>query len=178
MSRSYNKLIIRKGDEDHAVSSIIGTILMISITVVIIATVAIEAESYIKNLPPPPPSVSLIILNESGPSGPYYYNITFRSVSSPLNLYDIALQVQGPKGYSDIQLRSNIVEYNESGFNIRYRNIDLYSNYPSFTLLNTSLEIEFKSVNDASGFFIYNINVIDTAINKVIGSGYPVRTLP
>ncbi|MCL4348117.1 MAG: hypothetical protein M1159_03350, partial [Candidatus Thermoplasmatota archaeon] len=89
-----------------------------------------------------------------------------------------ALQVQGPKGYSDIQLRSNIVEYNESGFNIRYRNIDLYSNYPSFTLLNTSLEIEFKSVNDASGFFIYNINVIDTAINKVIGSGYPVRTLP
>ena len=78
-------MIIRKGDEDRAVSSIIGTILMISITVVIIATVAIEAESYIKNLPPPPPSVSLIILNESKPSGPYYYNITFRSVSIPLN---------------------------------------------------------------------------------------------
>ena len=177
MARSYNKLIIRKDSEDRAVSSIIGTILMISITVVIIATVAIEAESYIKNLPPPPPSVSLIILNESQPTG-YYYNITFRSVSNPLNLYDIELQIQGPNGYSDVQLRSNVVEYNESGFNLQYRNVNLYSNFAHFTLLNTSLEIEFKSLNNASSFFIYNINVIDTAINKVIGSGYPERTLP
>ncbi|MHB1493052.1 MAG: type IV pilin [Thermoplasmataceae archaeon] len=176
MSHSFRRAIIRRDGDEKSVSSIIGTILMISITVVLIATVAVYAESYIQNLPPPPPSVTLIVMNESTPSG-YYYNITFRTVSSPINLYDIELQFNGPSGYSNIPLRSGVSNFTEGGFTIQYRNNNLFTTFTDFTKINTSLDIEFKSTNNASSYFFYNVNVIDMAINKVIGSGYPQRTV-
>ncbi|MHB8360728.1 MAG: type IV pilin [Thermoplasmataceae archaeon] len=182
MAYSRYKRIIRIDPEDRGVSSIIGTILMISITVIITIAIGVIAESYVKNLPPPPPRVTLIITNNTVNSGGlnhYHYNITFRTVSSPLRIYIIKLQFQGPNGYIDVNLipcKTNTI-FNQSGLLLEYRDINLYTNFSKATNINTSLDIEVKSQGNASEFF-YNVNVIDTSINAVIGSGYPERNIP
>ena len=102
------KIVIRNDEKkDKAVSAIIGTILIVAITVVLAATLYAVLGGFGGLIGKPTPTASMSISESgTGSSGsPAIYTLTFTSVSANISLKDVILRVtEGSSTFSSAAL--------------------------------------------------------------------------
>ena len=88
------KIVIRDDEKkDKAVSAIIGTILIVAITVVLAATLYAVLGGFSGLIGKPTPTASMTVSSSSVGASGETYTLTFASVSSNLSLSNTALKV-------------------------------------------------------------------------------------
>lgn len=88
------KIVIRDDEKkDKAVSAIIGTILIVAITVVLAATLYAVLGGFSGLIGKPTPSASMTVSSSGVGTASETYTLTFASVSSNLSLSSTALKV-------------------------------------------------------------------------------------
>jgi flagellin-like protein len=93
------KIVIRDDEKkDKAVSAIIGTILIVAITVVLAATLYAVLGGFSGLIGKPTPTASMSISTVGSPSSGGYYELTFTSVSSNISLANTQLKVTTATG--------------------------------------------------------------------------------
>ncbi|MCL4480532.1 MAG: type IV pilin [Candidatus Thermoplasmatota archaeon] len=95
------KIVIRDDEKkDKAVSAIIGTILIVAITVVLAATLyaVLGGFSGLIGKPTPTASMSVSVSGDGTSTAPFNYTLTFTSVSSALVISDVQVKVVSSNG--------------------------------------------------------------------------------
>ena len=94
------KIVIRNNEKkDKAVSAIIGTILIVAITVVLAATLYAVLGGFGGLIGKPTPTASMSVSVSGGTSGsPFNYTLTFTSVSSALVISDVQVKIVNSTG--------------------------------------------------------------------------------
>ena len=94
------KIVIRNDEKkDKAVSAIIGTILIVAITVVLAATLYAVLGGFGGLIGKPTPTASMSVSVAGGTSGsPFNYTLTFTSVSSALIISDVQVKIVSSNG--------------------------------------------------------------------------------
>lgn len=94
------KIVIRNDEKkDKAVSAIIGTILIVAITVVLAATLYAVLGGFGGLIGKPTPTASMSVSVSGGTSGsPFNYTLTFTSVSSALVISDVQVKIVSANG--------------------------------------------------------------------------------
>jgi flagellin-like protein len=90
------KIVIRDDEKkDKAVSAIIGTILIVAITVVLAATLyaVLGGFSGLIGKPTPTASMSVSVSGTGTSASPFNYTLTFTSVSSALVISDVQVKI-------------------------------------------------------------------------------------
>ena len=89
------KIVIRDDEKkDKAVSAIIGTILIVAITVVLAATLYAVLGGFSGLIGKPTPTASMSVSVSGGTSSaPFNYTLTFTSVSSALVISDVQVKI-------------------------------------------------------------------------------------
>lgn len=158
---------------DKAVSPIIGTVLLIAITVTLAASVYTVLGSYFGGLPHPSPTASIKVVNNSSQknsliNGSYTLSVTY--VSNNVSIDDVKVQVtMGNTGVYSFSLLS--VEQAPGGamtvFNGTAGNLTVqYSGASGF--LTSSSSIIFTESNGQS--YISRISLIDVSTDSSMGS--------
>ena len=110
------KIVIRNDEKkDKAVSAIIGTILIVAITVVLAATLYAVLGGFGGLIGKPTPTASMSISESGAGTGSIKYMLTFTSVSTNVSLSDVVVRVVGggstststPLGSSSLSFGSN-----------------------------------------------------------------------
>ena len=93
------KIVIRNDEKkDKAVSAIIGTILIVAITVVLAATLYAVLGGFGGLIGKPTPTASMSVSTVGSPSSGGYYELTFTSVSSNISLVNTQLKITTASG--------------------------------------------------------------------------------
>ena len=93
------KIVIRNDEKkDKAVSAIIGTILVVAITVVLAATLYAVLGGFGGLIGKPTPTASMSVSTVGSPSSGGYYELTFTSVSSNISLVNTQLKITTASG--------------------------------------------------------------------------------
>jgi flagellin-like protein len=94
------KIVIRDDEKkDKAVSAIIGTILIVAITVVLAATLYAVLGGFSGLIGKPTPTASMSVSVSGGTSSaPFNYTLTFTSVSSALVISDVQVKIVDSSG--------------------------------------------------------------------------------
>ena len=103
------KIVIRNDEKkDKAVSAIIGTILIVAITVVLAATLYAVLGGFSGLIGKPTPTASMTVSSSGVGSTQEIYSLTFTSVSTNVSLSDVILRVTiGSNTYSSTPLASS-----------------------------------------------------------------------
>ena len=90
------KIVIRNDEKkDKAVSAIIGTILIVAITVVLAATLYAVLGGFGGLIGKPTPTASMSISESGAGTNSIAYTLTFTSVSTNVSLSDVVVRVVG-----------------------------------------------------------------------------------
>ena len=143
------KIVIRDDEKkDKAVSAIIGTILIVAITVVLAATLYAVLGGFSGLIGKPTPTASMTV----SVTGSTSYNVTFTSVSSNVSLQNTELKLISSSGTTV-----------ESGYNNGfYKNVTGSGGYLTF---NTIIKFNTGSLGPLSSIYL-----IDTQTGGVIAS--------
>ena len=100
------KIVIRDDEKkDKAVSAIIGTILIVAITVVLAATLYAVLGGFSGLIGKPTPTASMSVSSSGVGTNSENYTLTFTSVSTNVSLTDVIVRVTiGPNTYSTTPL--------------------------------------------------------------------------
>lgn len=164
------KRVIRK--EDSAVSPIIGTVLLIAITVTLAASLYTVLGSYFNNLPQSSPTVSLKVINgTSSPgnsvNGSYTLFVTYTSNNVSNDNVEIMLSMNNTDQYTFMlssvgaDVNSTMQIYNGSSGNITAT----YSGTAGYLTPSSSLKITEKNMNA----YISRISLIDKRTDSSMG---------
>jgi flagellin-like protein len=107
------KIVIRNDEKkDKAVSAIIGTILIVAITVVLAATLYAVLGGFGGLIGKPTPTASMTVSSSGVGSASEVYSLTFTSVSTNVSLSDVILRVTiGSNTYSSTPLAGSASSY-------------------------------------------------------------------
>jgi flagellin-like protein len=107
------KIVIRNDEKkDKAVSAIIGTILIVAITVVLAATLYAVLGGFGGLIGKPTPTASMTVSSSGVGGANEIYTLTFTSVSTNVSLSDVILRVTiGSSTYSSTTLASSVSGY-------------------------------------------------------------------
>ena len=107
------KIVIRNDEKkDKAVSAIIGTILIVAITVVLAATLYAVLGGFGGLIGKPTPTASMTVSSSGVGGASEIYTLTFTSVSTNVSLSDVILRVTiGSSTYSSTPLASSASGY-------------------------------------------------------------------
>ena len=151
------KIVIRDDEKkDKAVSAIIGTILIVAITVVLAATLYAVLGGFSGLIGKPTPTASMTV----SVSGTSDYSITFTSVSSNLSLSDTQLKIVDGQGTVVLPYSSTTYTIPSSASEIKSVSVTGGGGYLTF---NTAISITDSSTISA-------IYLIDTQTGGVIAS--------
>ena len=143
------KIVIRDDEKkDKAVSAIIGTILIVAITVVLAATLYAVLGGFSGLIGKPTPTASMTV----SVTGSTSYNITFTSVSSNVSLSDTELKLVSTTG-------TTVESAYGHGY---YKNVTGSGNYLTF---NTVIAFNSDAIGPLSSIYL-----IDTTSGGVIAS--------
>ena len=170
------KIVIRDDEKkDKAVSAIIGTILIVAITVVLAATLYAVLGGFSGLIGKPTPTASMTVSSSSVGASGETYTLTFASVSSNLSLSNTALKVSYDGitvtwGYSSV---STYVGYNLSSTSTAtppaagfYATVNAGATGGYLTYLTT---ITIKTTGSATPP-LTSVSLIDTSSGGVIAS--------
>lgn len=159
--------------EDSAVSPIIGTVLLIAITVTLAASLFTVMSGYLTGLPQTSPTASLQVINDtasshSGINGTYDLTVTYVSNNITTGRINVEVTMSDDSLYS-FHLSPVI---SASGgqyylFNGTSGNLSVSYSGPG-GYLTTSSQLIFKETN--SSLYIQRISLIDTTADSSIGS--------
>ena len=155
------KIVIRDDEKkDKAVSAIIGTILIVAITVVLAATLYAVLGGFSGLIGKPTPTASMTVA-VSGTGNASVYNVTFTSVSSNLSLTNTQLKVVDGNG-------TFVLTYSTSTTPATYTatsagmHVDVYGG-GGYLTFNTAIVIH-------DGSTITAIYLIDTQTGGIVAS--------
>ena len=150
------KIVIRDDEKkDKAVSAIIGTILIVAITVVLAATLYAVLGGFSGLIGKPTPTASMTV----AVSGTDLYNVTFTSVSSNLSLSNTQLKVVDGNGTFVLPYSSLSSTYSLSSSHIT---VSVYGG-GGYLTFNTAIAIHDSSTISA-------IYLIDTQTGGIVAS--------
>ncbi|MEM0136162.1 MAG: archaellin/type IV pilin N-terminal domain-containing protein [Thermoplasmatales archaeon] len=154
------KLVIRDDEKkDKAVSAIIGTILIVAITVVLAATLYAVLGGFGGLIGKPTPTASMTV-SETGTS-PVNYSITFTSVSSNISLSNTQLKIANGNGTFVASYSASTYTFSKTGTGI----ISAKVTGGSYLTFNTVI-----NVLAGSSVTITAIYLIDTQTGGTIAS--------
>ena len=105
------KIVIRNDEKkDKAVSAIIGTILIVAITVVLAATLYAVLGGFGGLIGKPTPTASMSISESGAGTNNITYTLTFTSVSTNVSLSDVVVRVVGSGVTSTSQPLSTLTQ--------------------------------------------------------------------
>ena len=143
------KIVIRNDEKkDKAVSAIIGTILIVAITVVLAATLYAVLGGFGGLIGKPTPTASMTV----SVTGSTSYNVTFTSVSSNISLKNTELKLVSTSG-------ATVENAYDTGY---YSNVTGSGSYLTF---NTIISFNSKTIGPLSSIYL-----IDTTSGGVIAS--------
>ncbi|MFG1415144.1 MAG: archaellin/type IV pilin N-terminal domain-containing protein [Thermoplasmataceae archaeon] len=147
------KIVIRNDEKkDKAVSAIIGTILIVAITVVLAATLYAVLGGFGGLIGKPTPTASMTV----SITGTSNYSVTFTSVSSNLTLANTQLKISDANGTHVLSYSTTSNDYTGSGITVTVQG----GGYLTF---NTVIDIiDSHSINA--------IYIIDTQTGGVVAS--------
>ncbi len=122
------KIVIRDDEKkDKAVSAIIGTILIVAITVVLAATLYAVLGGFSGLIGKPTPTASMSVSESGAGTDSITYTLTFTSVSTNVSLSDVVVRVVGSGTTSTSQALSTITQGTPASFtsNTTYLKIDV-----------------------------------------------------
>ncbi len=163
------KIVIRNDEKkDKAVSAIIGTILIVAITVVLAATLYAVLGGFGGLIGKPTPTASMTVSSSGTGTSAETYTLTFTSVSANLSLSSTALKVV--YGGNTVTWSYLNGEYNSShatGSGL-YASVNAGSTGGFLTYL-TTITIQFAGT---TGSFpaVTSVSLIDTSTGGVIAS--------
>lgn len=149
------KIVIRDDEKkDKAVSAIIGTILIVAITVVLAATLYAVLGGFSGLIGKPTPAASMSISESGAGTKTITYTLTFTSVSTNVSLSDVVVRVVGSGLTSTSSVLSSSASFSPSSIG------------------NSTLSV---SVSGGGGYLTYDttITVTDTLL-----SGSTLTTAP
>jgi flagellin-like protein len=134
------KIVIRNDEKkDKAVSAIIGTILIVAITVVLAATLYAVLGGFSGLIGKPTPTASMSVSESGAGTNIITYELTFTSISTNVSLSDVVVRV--------VSMNSTT-----------YTSVPLSSTSPSFPS-STNLTL---SVSKTSSYFTYDTTITIT----------------
>ena len=170
------KIVIRDDEKkDKAVSAIIGTILIVAITVVLAATLYAVLGGFSGLIGKPTPTASMTVSSSGVGTGSESYTLTFTSVSSNVSLSNTALKVV----YNGVTVTWS---YSSSGsaynYSSSYTGSGLYASVNSaqtggyLTYLSTiTIKFSDTALTTAGSYpSITSTSLIDTSTGGVIAS--------
>ena len=158
------KIVIRDDEKkDKAVSAIIGTILIVAITVVLAATLYAVLGGFSGLIGKPTPTASMSVSTVGSPSSGGYYELTFTSVSSNISLVNTQLKLTTAGGTTtsfsfDSTALSNGTFTYVSGSTV----IGYVSNSGEYLTFNTVITVHYGSLSA--------VYLIDTQTGGTIAS--------
>lgn len=165
------KEVLRK--EDKAVSPIIGTVLLVAITVTLVASLYTILGGYFQNGPVITPSASVKVLNSTTSSNGFIngtYSLFITSVSNNISAGDVMISVTTNASHVyEVQLSSVVDSYpgaliisSSIGGNLSVS----VSNSANYLSPQTSITFNEKSFNG----YVVRIALIDSATDGTINS--------
>lgn len=158
---------------DNAVSPVIGTVLLIAITVTLVASVYTIVGSYFNGLPSPSPTVSLKVVNSTAESGSLIngsYTLSVTYISNNVSTGNVQIQVAMNNSQLYEFMLSSVVQapggtytiFNGTSGNITAK----YSGATGF--LTSSSVITIGEANNTA--YINRISIIDASTDSSMGS--------
>jgi flagellin-like protein len=150
------KIVIRNDEKkDKAVSAIIGTILIVAITVVLAATLYAVLGGFGGLIGKPTPTASMTV-SVTGTGNSTTYNVTFTSVSSNLSLSNTQLKVSDGNGTYVLSFKSSTYSNTAA-----HMTVTVYGG--TYLTFNTAIKI-------VDGSSINAIYLIDTQTGGTVAS--------
>lgn len=151
------KIVIRDDEKkDKAVSAIIGTILIVAITVVLAATLYAVLGGFSGLIGKPTPTASMTVV-VTGTGNASVYSVTFTSVSSNLSLSNTQLKVVDGNGTFVLTYSPGTYSASSSGMHVSV------SGGGGYLTFNTAITIH-------DGSTISAIYLIDTQTGGIVAS--------
>lgn len=159
--------------KDSAVSPIIGTVLLIAITVTLVASLFTVLGSYFNGLPQASPTASLNVVNSTTQKNSFingFYTLSVTSVSNNISLSHVKVQII-MNNTDEYVFPLYLLQSSPGGiytvFNGTSGNLTAqYSGTAGY--LTSSSSITFTELNSTS--FIDRISIIDTSSDSSMGS--------
>ena len=170
------KIVIRDDEKkDKAVSAIIGTILIVAITVVLAATLYAVLGGFSGLIGKPTPTASMSVSVSGGTSStPFNYTLTFTSVSSALVISDVQVKIVDSTGSVYTQAFSSTSSSFETmstpiggGYTLSVNGLTTPSGGMTF---NTDIFITGSVGTTGSSVGLTSITLIDTSTGGTIAS--------
>ena len=165
------KIVIRDDEKkDKAVSAIIGTILIVAITVVLAATLYAVLGGFSGLIGKPTPTASMTVSSSGVGTSSESYSLTFTSVSANVSLSNTALKVVYDGATVTWSYSSTNSAYNESGSTPSgmYASVNAAATGGYLTYLTT---ITIKFASGATTFpSVTSVSLIDTSTGGVMAS--------
>ncbi len=144
--------------EDKAVSPIIATILLIAITIVLAATLYSLLGGYVSLISAPTPTASLIVSNDSSPTGDLSaYSIYISGINGNVSMNKVELEIESSSG--------NITIVSLTPGTINAQNWQITVSGPSYLSALTMIKISATTTN-----FIKYIKLVDVVTDGTIAS--------
>lgn len=157
---------------DKAVSPVIGTVLLIAITVTLVASVYTVLGGYFNGLPQPSPTVSLSVVNSTSQKGGLIngtYTLSVNYISNNVSTDHVKVQIS--------MNNTNVYEFMLSNpetqagqkytiFNGTSGNLTVSYSGSGNSLTSSSIMV-FTEANSTT--FIYRISLIDTSTDSSMG---------
>ena len=169
------KIVIRDEEKkDKAVSAIIGTILIVAITVVLAATLYAVLGGFSGLIGKPTPTASMSVSVSGGTStAPFNYTLTFTSVSSALVISDVQVKIVDSSGSVYTQAFSTTSTSYVKAFALSSTtsNYDLSANGLTTPTGGMTFNTEiFITATGTSALSLTSISLIDTSTGGTIAS--------
>ena len=160
------KIVIRDDEKkDKAVSAIIGTILIVAITVVLAATLYAVLGGFSGLIGKPTPTASMTV-SVTGTGSSSVYDVTFTSVSTNLSLSDTQLKVTYAVGNTTVY-----DFYNAGTATTPVYIYGLTSSKPVASVSDTGGYLTFNTlISITAGASLTSIYLVDTLTGGVIAS--------